>query len=105
MGCWSGARREEEGSGLGLTDSAECVCTIAGLDSKRELMSEFVEGEFDPNDQKMYKLLGLDALDEKKARVNEEEFKLPGVRAYMPLCVCACWGVIVWMCRYGGIHG
>lgn len=51
-----------------------------GLESKRELMSEFVEGEFDPNDQKMYKLLGLDALDEKKTRVNTDDFKLPGVR-------------------------
>lgn len=59
-----------------------------GLESKRELMSEFVEGEFDPNDQKMYKLLGLDALDEKKARVNPDDFKVPGVRSR----------VCVWMC-------
>lgn len=58
-----------------------CVCMRhPGLESKRELMSEFVEGEFDPNDQKMYKLLGLDALDEKKTRVNSDDFKLPGVR-------------------------
>lgn len=46
-------------------------------------MSEFVEGEFDPNDQKMYKLLGLDGLDEKKARVNPDDFKLPGVRIHV----------------------
>lgn len=50
-----------------------------GLESKRELMSEFVEGEFDPNDQKMYKLLGLDTLDEKKIKVNPDDFTLPGV--------------------------
>ena len=42
-------------------------------------MSEFVEGEFDPNDQKMYKLLGLDSLDEKKIKVNPDDFTLPGV--------------------------
>ena len=51
----------------------------SGLDSKRELMNEFVEGgEFDPNDQKMYKLLGLDALDEKKTKTNPDDFTLPG---------------------------
>ena len=61
-----------------------------GLESKRELMSEFVEGEFDPNDQKMYKLLGLDALDEKKTRVNTDDFKLPGVRGRR-VCRVECW--------------
>lgn len=51
----------------------------SGLESKRDMMNEFVEGgEFDPNDEKMYRLLGLDALDEKKARVNPDDFTLPG---------------------------
>jgi len=51
----------------------------SGLESKRDMMNEFSEGgEFDPNDEKMYRLLGLDALDEKKARVNPEDFTLPG---------------------------
>ena len=51
-------------------------------------MSEFVEGEFDPNDQKMYKLLGLDSLDEKKIKFNPEDFTLPGVskQAYVVVC-------------------
>jgi hypothetical protein len=44
---------------------------------------EFMEGELDVNDQKMYKLLGLDVLDEKKARVDPSTFKLP--KASRPL--------------------
>ncbi|TFJ84753.1 hypothetical protein NSK_003785 [Nannochloropsis salina CCMP1776] len=51
----------------------------SGLESKRDMMNEFVEGgEFDPNDEKMYRLLGLDALDEKKTRKSPEDFTLPG---------------------------
>jgi len=51
----------------------------SGLESKRDMMNEFVDGgEFDPNDEKMYRLLGLDALDEKKTRVNPDDFTLPG---------------------------
>lgn len=58
----------------------------AGLESKKELMSEFVDGEFDPNDAKMFKLLGLDVLDEKKPKITADDIKLPVVRG--TFCSC-----------------
>jgi hypothetical protein len=42
-------------------------------------MSEFVDGDLDVNDQKMFKLLGLDVLDEKKRKVNVDDIPLPAV--------------------------
>lgn len=52
---------------------------LTGLEGKKELMSEFVDGDLDVNDQKMFKLLGLDVLDEKKRKVNVDDIPLPAV--------------------------
>lgn len=59
------------------TELPDLAAIGSGLESKKDQGMEFMEGELDVNDQKMYKLLGLDVLDEKKARVDPSTFKLP----------------------------
>jgi small subunit ribosomal protein S15 len=51
-----------------------------GLMSKRGL--DFGDGEFDPDDPKMYKMLGLDVLDEKKTPVPPEGYPIPAPYQY-----------------------